>query len=215
MAVQLDHLVVAAHTLDQGVAHITNLLGVAPSGGGRHVGMGTWNKVLHLGDATYLEVIAIDPSSPHPDRPRWLGLDDPTIQAMLRERPRLITWVARTHDLITSSSLLPVPINIRMMSRGDLSWQFAFTADGALMEHGLIPHLIQWDAGQSHPTASMPDHGLRLSGLRGFHPQPDLITPYITALGVAHQCVIRKTTPLQPPYLQAMIQTAHGVMILE
>jgi hypothetical protein len=42
----LDHLVVAAATLEQGEDHLESLLGVRPRRGGRHVVMGTHNSVL-------------------------------------------------------------------------------------------------------------------------------------------------------------------------
>ena len=45
----LDHLVVAADTLDQGAAYVRDRLGVSPAGGGTHVAMGTHNRVLKLG----------------------------------------------------------------------------------------------------------------------------------------------------------------------
>jgi hypothetical protein len=67
----LDHLVVAAATLPEGVAHVERLLGVEMSAGGQHVFMGTHNAVLRLGNDCYLEVIAIDPSLPAPPGRIW------------------------------------------------------------------------------------------------------------------------------------------------
>ena len=215
MTIELDHLVFAAHTLEQGVAAIGQALGVQPTGGGRHDAMGTHNKVLRLGDGQYLEVIAIDPRGAQPATPRWFGLDDPAMQQVLRERPRLITWVARTTALCDDISALPVPITVRSLSRGALHWQFGFTVDGALIGDGVIPHLIEWDADAAHPTIAMPNAGLRLVGLRGFHVRPEAVSASIAALGLSRQCVVRKTAPMQPASLQAMIETPDGVVILE
>jgi hypothetical protein len=59
----LDHLVVAAATLADGVDYVATLTGIAPQVGGKHVAMGTHNAVLRLGERVYLEVIAIDPGA--------------------------------------------------------------------------------------------------------------------------------------------------------
>ena len=56
----LDHLVVVAPDLAEGIAHVRDCLGVAMPEGGRHREMGTRNHLLRLGDATFLEVIAVD-----------------------------------------------------------------------------------------------------------------------------------------------------------
>ena len=70
-----DHLVLAARDLDRGGAWLEDRLGVALTAGGRHSRMGTHNRLLSLGENFYLELIAIDPQAPPPDRPRWFGLD--------------------------------------------------------------------------------------------------------------------------------------------
>ena len=61
MRAVLDHLVVAAATLEQGEDYIESRLGARPLRGGKHVAMGTHNSLLRLGEKTYLEVIAVDP----------------------------------------------------------------------------------------------------------------------------------------------------------
>src|SRR5204862_2458991 len=90
---ELDHLAIAAHTLEQGLAHVRDALGVDMPYGGKHPRMGTHNHLLRLGERVYVEVIAIDPSAPAPSRPRWFQLDDPALQAELRVAPQLVTWV--------------------------------------------------------------------------------------------------------------------------
>ena len=79
------------------------VLGVTPAPGGKHVLMGTHNRLLAIASAAfpmaYLEIIAIDPDAPPPSRVRWFGLDEPATQARLRERPRLLHLVARCSRL--------------------------------------------------------------------------------------------------------------------
>ena len=91
----IDHIVVVASSLDIGIKYVYEKLGVMPQKGGVHEKMGTHNYLLNLGNSTYLEVIAINPDSPKPGRPRWFGLD--TIETAAK--PRLLTWVARTDDI--------------------------------------------------------------------------------------------------------------------
>src|SRR4051812_23817798 len=91
----LDHLVLAAADLAQGVSFVADRLGVRAPAGGRHAVMGTHNALVRLGRDVYLEIIAIDPEAPAPARARWFGLDEPRMRRRLAEQPRIVTWVAR------------------------------------------------------------------------------------------------------------------------
>ena len=64
---RFDHLVVAATTLDAGVAWVQARLGVTVPFGGIHDHMGTHNCVGQLTPTTFLEIIAINPDAT-PDR---------------------------------------------------------------------------------------------------------------------------------------------------
>ena len=83
----LDHLVLATQNLAQGSTWLEDHLGVTLSAGGSHAAMGTHNRLLKLGSALYLELIAIDPLACAPSRPRWFALDTPQLQARIAERP--------------------------------------------------------------------------------------------------------------------------------
>lgn len=166
MNCDLDHLVIAAHTLDQGVAWCKSTLGVEPGPGGRHALFGTHNRLLRIdgpGFANcYLEIIAIDPEAPPPGRARWFGLDDAALQAELRQAPRLIGAVLRTPNVemlrwgLINFAQDPGPALAaeRATPAGLLSWRILVRDDGALPGGGRLPVLIQW-AG-SHPTEAMP-----------------------------------------------------------
>ena len=131
MPVVLDHLVVAARSLDHGVAWCEAALGVTPGPGGRHALMGTHNRLVNLSSDTYpnsyLEIIAIDPEAPPPGRTRWYDLDDEALQAALAEGPQLIHWVARSSNLQADLRALSAAgwdggeaIHVE---RGELRWQ--------------------------------------------------------------------------------------------
>ncbi len=96
MSVLVDHLVVAAPTLDAGVAWCEATLGIIPGPGGRHPLMGTHNRVFSIAGTAYpdayFEIVAIDPDAPPPGRARWFGMD--TLD--LSSGPRLVNLVARS-----------------------------------------------------------------------------------------------------------------------
>src|SRR4051812_15158493 len=72
----LDHITVAALTLEQGIAHVRATLGVDVPFGGAHPLMATHNCLMQIGDGVFLEIIAPDPAAT-PQRARWFALDDP------------------------------------------------------------------------------------------------------------------------------------------
>lgn len=55
----IDHLVIAVNDPDAAAAELTDALGLAFTAGGRHPGLGTFNRIAFLGDA-YLELMGVD-----------------------------------------------------------------------------------------------------------------------------------------------------------
>jgi hypothetical protein len=172
---EVDHLVVAADTLEQGADWCERTLGAVPVAGGQHVGMGTHNRLLAIGSATfpraYLEIIAIDPGAPAPSRPRWFDLDDPVVQSRLRERPRLLHLVARCSGLDARLAALRAAgvdpgvavAAERASPHGLLRWRIAGRADGRLLFGGALPTLIEW--GEVHPSAQLPPGPVALASV--------------------------------------------------
>lgn len=162
---EIDHLVVAAHDLAQGVAWCEAALGVAPGPGGRHAFMGTHNRLLAIGGAAfpraYLEIIAIDPDATAPARPRWFGLDDPVLQQSLQYAPQLLHVVVRTPDITRlRAGLVALGLDPgealaaeRDTPQGRLAWRILVRADGSIACGGALPTLIEWQG--RHPAAAM------------------------------------------------------------
>lgn len=175
MNTELDHLVVVADSLAQGVAWCERALGVTPGPGGRHPLMGTHNRLLRLevpgGPPAYLEIIAVDPEAPPPQRVRWFGMDDPALQAAVREQPRLVHMVLRTQQLemqrwgLINLGIDPGPpiAAERETPQGLLSWRLLVRDDGAIACEGWLPTLIEWRG--RHPTDAMPASGLSIASL--------------------------------------------------
>lgn len=175
MTSTIDHLVVGAHTLEQGAQWCERVLGAAAAPGGKHVLMGTHNRLLAISGAAfpkaYLEIIAIDPEAPPPSRVRWFGLDEPATQARLRERPRLLHLVARSTRLdATLAALAARGIDAgqavaaeRASPNGVFRWRIAGRADGKLLFGGALPTLIEWQG--MHPTDHLPASAVALQSL--------------------------------------------------
>ncbi len=230
MTTAVDHLVVAAATLEQAVAWCEATLGVTPGPGGQHALMGTHNRLLRLGGDTcpntdpdpgpdnypdaYLELIALDAQAAPPARARWFGLDDPALQATLQNQgPRLLNVVARSTMLdmhrwgLMNIGLQPGnPVALqRDTPQGRLAWQILLRDDGQLLAGGALPTLIQW-AGR-HPAGAMPASGLALKSLtlRGAPPRAAEV---LRLRGV-------QWLPSGQPALSALLLTPRGEVVLE
>jgi len=211
---ELDHITVAAHTLAQGLAYLRSALGVDLPYGGAHPRMATHNHLLRLGDSLFLELIAIDPSAPAPDRPRWFQLDDPALQAQLALAPRLLTWVVRTHRIAETFLASAAPLGaIEPMRRGDLRWLITFPNDGALPQGGMMPSLIQWPDGP-HPASRMPDLGYSLDRFAAVHPDPSSYRRDLASIGADRHVDVTAAAPGELPHLVAHLRTPHGVRIV-
>jgi hypothetical protein len=214
---RIDHLVVAAASLAQGVAWCEEVLGVTPGPGGQHPLMGTHNRLLKIATPTfeeaYLEIIAIDPEAATPQRVRWFGLDEPERRACLALGPRLVHVVARSPQLdmhrfgLIQTGLQPgEPVKAgRDTPQGPLAWQILVREDGRLLCGGALPTLIQWEG--RHPTQAMPDSGVTLTSLtlRGV---PARARDVLRLQGVAVQ-----EAPAAPA-LTAVLQTPRGEAVL-
>ncbi|PTX04884.1 VOC family protein [Pararhodobacter aggregans] len=175
--IALDHIALAALSLDEGSAAIEAALGVPLEPGGRHAQMGTHNRLLSLGPGEYLELIAIDPEGQAPDRPRWFDLD-----AFAGEtRPQC--WILRTDDMEAALARAPAGTGVPTLFRRDaLSWTFALPDSGQQPFDGTAPALIEWGEGMVHPSVRLPDRGVRLTGVTLRHPRPDVLRQALAGL---------------------------------
>ena len=203
----LDHLVVTAPSLDEGAAWIERHLGVAPGPGGRHPRMGTHNRVLRLGAAAYLEVIAIDPDGAAPGRPRWFGLDDPAA----RRAPRLSSWVARTGDLAAAPADEVAALGVvEAMTRGEREWLFTLPPSGRPPLDGVGPAVIEWRRPARSVAVDLPDAGLALARFEIRHPEPARVRALLASLGLDGAAVLTAGEP----GLRAEIDTPSGRRVL-
>jgi hypothetical protein len=206
---KLDHITVIAPSLTEGVQHVRDCLELDIPFGQRHAYMGTYNHLLQLGDAVYLEIIAVDPDASSPNRPRWFGLDDQNkVRSDWEEGRRLRGWVARTDmiDVITTSrgdifgEKVPLPPEIA-------SFDFAIPANGSLPLDGAAPSVID-RRGKTRAMATIADLGARLRSFTLEHPDPSAVQALYRELSVDRAPTIVNGSTLR---YRAQIETPAGL----
>ncbi len=203
----LDHLTVAALTLEAGVEHVRQRLGVVVPSGGKHPLMGTHNCLMRLGEAVFLEIIAPDPAAT-PQRTRWFALDDPAMRARLAQSPQLAHWVVRVPDLRKAlRGIGPSSGEAVSLTRGSLSWLISVPPDGSMPFDGAFPTLIEWPPGP-HPASDMADLGCRLEHLAIGHPDSAGLTGALGPLFGDDRVTITSNATAR---LRATIRTPEGV----
>jgi hypothetical protein len=211
---QIDHLVIGARTLKEGVNYVKDLLGVGMPYGGVHPKMGTHNHLMQLGNDAFLEVIAVNHDVEPPKRPRWFGLDDPFIRQQIEQQPSLLTWVVNTQDIedLMRQSTFSLG-KAELVSRGNLNWYFGLPDDGRLLAGGILPYVIEWQT-DVHPSANMADLGCRLSGLKIYHPCPQWLQSALSSIGALDLVEINALPKNEVPYMIAHINTPDGMQEL-
>ena len=184
-SIALDHIAVAARSLEEGATYVEAVLGTKLSPGGKHAAMGTHNRLLSLGPHCYLEVIAIDPEAPKPRHRRWFNLDN------YAAAPRVTNWICSTDDLDVALDAAPAGSGSPMrLTRGDVSWRMAVSEFGRLPYDDAMPALIEWSEG-AHPNKRLPDRGLKLTRLDVFHPSAEDLLKAFPHLGTMPEVSLR------------------------
>ena len=207
MRIHPDHLILTTPDLSKGMDYVENLLGIRPVFAGQHLGLGTHNALLSLGNRTYFEVIAPDPKQNFAKNKLWITIEDsPT--------PRLSRWVAQTDQLSTIAEIAKkhqIPLgDIRPGSRTQtdgtpISWEATFPAVEDF--GGLLPFFINW-GNSLHPSESLPLAG-SLKKIFAVHPNPDLIKNYWRKLSIPYEVEYGSE-----PQLHAWINTKKGLVKL-
>jgi len=231
MRAQVDHLVVAARTLQEGVAWCEETLGITPGPGGEHPLFGTHNRLFRIATVNfpraYFEIIAINSGATRAiNSPAkcWFDLDSQALQDAIKSSPRLVHFVANTQDVRQACAALkaqgidrgPVVQASRMTPNGLLQWQITVREDGQRLFNGGLPTLIEWgalDEGSSvaaHPANGMPDSGVSLLKLSMSTPQAEQLQAAYEAIGLQGVEVAAGA-----PNLIATLQTPLGLVRLE
>jgi hypothetical protein len=224
-------LVVAAHSLQQGVEWCEATLGITPAAGGEHEKYGTHNRLFKIATpafpVAYLEIIAINPDAVIEKKPpptRWFDLDNSQLQAELLKSPRLIHFVANTSNIQDARHAWkaqgidrgPVIHASRKTPKGLLQWQITVRLDGDRLFDGTLPTLIQWgkpeaaDPMHLHPRNHLPRSGVSLKSLSVSHPSAGKIQAAYDAISLGNISVSEGTANIV-----ATLQTPKGLVTLE
>ena len=158
----IDHLVIAVTDPDAAAADLETRLGLKPGGGGRHDLLGTYNRLVWLGD-TYLELIGV--FDPELAAGSWVGA--PTLRALERGGG-LATWAIATdaidHDTSAlrarGSELAEPAASERRRADGEVvRWRLAAAPR---LDPGLPPFLIEHDTDAAEWTSA--DRATRADG---------------------------------------------------
>jgi hypothetical protein len=230
MTSQIDHLVVLASTLDEGVAWCEDTLGITPAAGGEHEKYGTHNRLFKIASPkhplAYFEIIAINPNAPAPKGSvaRWFDMDDKALQKAVAEEPRLISFVASTDDIKSARHALrtqgiergQIVHASRKSSKGMLNWQITVREDGERLFNGCLPTLIQWgkpeatDPLRLHPRNSLPRSGVTLQSIAITHPSGAKLQAAYEAIGLADVGI-----ETGPANITATLKTPKGLVQLQ
>ena len=234
MPTQIDHLVVAATSLEQGVQWCEALFGITPALGGEHALFGTHNRLFKIAtpkfSMAYFEIIAINPDAIRPKKTtslhphRWFDLDNPELQKSISKEPRLIHFVASTPDIKAARMALrmegidrgPAIHAERQTNKGILHWQISVRADGQRLFDGALPTLIQWgkpDATEPlrlHPRNTLPRSGVTLQIIDITHPSAEKLQAAYTSIGLNGISISEG-----PANIKATLKTPKGIVVLE
>ncbi len=203
MTNRIDHFMYAVASLDDGIAWATDTFGVAPAYGGEHVGLGTCNALLSLGD-TYLEIIAPDPAQMPGNH---LGQRFAELSA-----GGLVTWAVQGQLADIAQNLNANGVNTvgpnrteRKTSEGELLvWELLFPAGSV---HGArMPFFIDW-LECAHPSDTNPKGG-EFRALTITDPDAPGLQSVLDALGLDVAVVAGE------PALSIDIDTANGPVTL-
>jgi len=214
MELELDHIVLGADNLEQGLNFVAEKFGIDVPRGGEHLQMGSHNCVMALGPNCYFEIIAIAPHLTAPARPRWFDFDNPDQRARIAERPRILTWVVRTPDLEQTLANTSEDFGeIVAMQRGELNWQLTIRADGSLPFGGLCPALIQWQ-NNLPPIANMTDLECRVESITLAHPESKSLRAALKSIGVDGLAQINENER-DSEFIKVEFATPHGLVMLD
>ena len=141
MAIRIDHFMYAVPSLDEGMSWAENTFGTEAAYGGEHVGLGTRNALMSLGN-TYLEIIAPDPAQP---------LEGTFGEALAGlSKGGLVTWCAEDTLTEVANSLSALDVSTSGPNRtrrqttdgGIMEWELLFPSKSPF--RGCMPFFIDW-----------------------------------------------------------------------
>ena len=203
-SMELDHVLIAVADLRAAAAAFESLYGLTSVEGGRHVGWGTANRIVPLGDA-YLELIAV------------VDWDEAAGSAFGQwvasgQAGQPFGWAVRTDEL--DEVVQRLDLNVRPGSRptadgGVLRWRIAGIEQAA--SEPFLPFFIEWAPGGLFPGWTAVHHKAGAAEITQLivSGDPDRLSVWLGTLPLA--IVVSAGSP---QITQVIITTAAGPLVL-
>jgi hypothetical protein len=140
----IDHVIYAVGDLAAAATRIEDGLGLAVTGGGRHEGHGTHNRIVPLGGG-YLELLAVADADEAAHSPFGRGL----LEHLDRQGEGWLAWVVAVEDVEPVARRLGTPITT--LRRAGLSARLTGVAEA--MDEPTLPFFVSRDPGVGDPGA--------------------------------------------------------------
>lgn len=205
---QIDHIVYAVKDLEVAIEWFEAQTGIRPVFGGYHQTQGTKNALVNLGDACYLEILAIDPNNLAIQAPRWMGID-------LIETACITRWALKSSDLLSDAAILERhnkalgnrQTGQRKTTDGTmLSWEMTIPSAAPQIE--LLPFMVDWRSSSAHPTQNLKPACV-LKNISFHHPNPNTLKAAFDQLQI-NTIILEADTP----QVKIHIDSPNGIVLL-
>jgi hypothetical protein len=155
---QIDHVLIATADLDAAAARLESEHGLVATGGGRHQGVGTHNRIVPLGGG-YLELIAVADPAEAASTPLGRALAERIAEC----GEGLMAWVVAVSDVTRVAERLGTELS--EIARKGLTARL--TGVAAAMTDPSLPFFIERDPGIADPGADGDAGGITWIELSG------------------------------------------------
>jgi Glyoxalase-like domain len=165
--VRIDHVILGAADLDSAAARLEAEHGLRATGGGRHEGIGTHNRIVPLGGG-YLEILAVADAAEAERSPLGRAL----AARIADSGDRLIGWAVLVDDVAPLAERIGSEVST--ITRQGLSARLTGVAEA--MAEPFLPFFIGRDHGIDDPGAAADAGGIEWIELSG---DPDRLDDWL------------------------------------
>jgi Glyoxalase-like domain len=141
--VRIDHVILATADLDAAAQRLEREHGLRAVGGGRHEGLGTYNRIVPLGGG-YLELLAVADA----EEARRSPLGSAVLERIARTGDGLMGWAVAVDDVAPVAARLGTAIST--IARSGLTARLTGVAEA--MREPALPFFIARDPGIADPS---------------------------------------------------------------
>jgi len=141
----IDHVIYGTTDLDVAAARMQSEFGLTAVGGGRHEGLGTYNRIVPLGDGSFIELLAV--VDPHQAKDSVLGA---ALMAAIKGGDGLLGWALAVENVGPIAARLGAPIT--SVERQGMTAQLVGVAESIAEPY--LPFFIAHDARRPAPPVT-------------------------------------------------------------